>query len=151
MPRIAEWRHIRPEVDDKTSAGSILKSGASIMRSSLFSPRQKDHIVTLRKINIFNQEASNDGDIAPQAPEAGNSAGFPSRAALRHIRRPDSLRAAKRIRANRPKAFSGFALPQHRPASRRARDGGGRASQAAKHVLYGRDRRRRLEDNRCRA
>jgi hypothetical protein len=35
------------------------------MRSPLFSPREKDHIVTLRSINIFNQEASDDGDTAP--------------------------------------------------------------------------------------
>src|SRR5262245_36235886 len=118
---------------------------------SPFSARQKAHIVTVRSINIIDQEASDESDTAPHVAEAGHRAGCLSRAALRPLRWSDSLRAAKYISANRPEAISGVALPQHRPASRRSRDGGRRASQAAAHILYGRDRRRRLEDYRRRA
>src|SRR5262249_60601760 len=91
---------------------------------SPFSARQNVHIVTVRSINIFNQEASDDSDTAPHVAEAGHRAGCLSRAGLRPLRQSDSLSAAKCIRTNRPEAFSGVALPQHRPPSRRARNGG---------------------------
>src|SRR5215831_642354 len=62
--------------------------------SSLFPAQEKAHIVTVRSINIFNQESSNDGDIAPYVAEAGHRAGRGSRVVLFYLWRSGSLRAA---------------------------------------------------------
>src|SRR5262245_27237152 len=67
---------------------------------SPFSARQKAHIVTMRSINIFNQEALDDSDTAPHVAEAGHRAGCLSRAGLRPLRQSDSISAAKCVRTN---------------------------------------------------
>jgi len=49
----------------------------------------------VRRINNFNQEASDDGDMAPYVVEAVHSAGFFS--CLVYLRRSESLRNKERI------------------------------------------------------
>ena len=49
-----------------------------------------------------------------------------------------------------PEPLRGDALAQHRPASRRPDEGGGRSRQPAVHLLYRHGERRRLEDHRRR-